>query len=226
MSHDPSPSPPSTDADYAQWGRDTITHDAHAHYYSFIIQSISKPRDPRGQEMARDRWTGDPRDNGMDRDKWIRRSLIRACEATTSHYHGKYKSHPRYVNAADACGVLALPATTTTTRIRQLHGWVRIPHRFIAKDGLGNVATASISVRDKKKRETLRVPTPVAIFHEHITAELNTTNIWWSARAEHWHFGGVGYALAPKTGETRHWHSVEFQPAYLFGKTITWHKAA
>ncbi len=213
MRHDdPSHSPPSTDAQYAQWVRDTITHDADAHYYSFIIQSIAKPRDDR--------------DHGMDRDKWIRRSLIRACEATTSHYHGKYKSHPRYVNAADACGVLALPATTTTARVRQLHGWVRIPHRFIATDGFGNTATTSISVRDKKKTETLQVPTPVAIFHEHIRDQLNTTNIWWSARAEHLALGGIGYALAPKTGETRHWHSVESQPAYLFGKTITWQKAA
>ena len=220
MSNDnTSHSPPSTDADYAQWMRDTIAHDTDAHYWSFIIQSISKPREPQ--------------EHGMDRDKWIRRSLIRACEATTSHYHGKYKSHPRYVNAVDACGVLALPAKTTTTRIRQLHAWVRIPHRFITTDGFGNTPKAKISVRDKKKSKTQQVPIPVAIFHEHITDQLNTTNIWWNPQPEHLPdfrtgqtFAGLAYALRPKKGETRVWSDVEFQPAYLFGHLLSLHKAA
>jgi len=223
-----------TNKEYARWVKDTITNDTHGHYYSFIIQSISKPEEPRDPR--------DPRDI-FDRDQWIRRGVIRASEATTSSHHNRANHHLRRVSATDACGVIMLPAKTKTARTQQLHGWLRIPHSFLAKDGLGNVATALIEVRVKRTKMLLAVPTPIGIFHHHIKRELNSTNIWWHPQRcgnihlcpqpEHLPdpetgqtFAGLAYALRPKKGETRVWSDVEFQPAYLFGHLLSLHKAA
>ena len=199
-----------TNHHYAEWAvTDRITNDRHRDYYPFIIQSITKPR-----EIA------------TDRDAWIRRGLIRACEATTTDVHNQYKNHPRSIPAIFSVVSISVPcmsasknehATTKTPRIRQLHGWVGIPHKFFARDDCGAIARTEIVMRDEKTPTPIQVPTPIALFHAHLVKELNTTNIWFSGKTEQeGEWGALNYAKGTKRDEIRLWQEVMLQPAYLF----------